>query len=171
MVDLTEEKYSGLSSHIKASEKRITSGDWLVFEGDGNWSVIDNTSPIQSIKVNETDGKNNPRALMGEVTFEGNSRTRGDTEITETQLTVKGDDGHETIVISNNNSALISDDDKGLAGTIYKEGGDKTLVKSGLTETVGGQLVIKEAKGDDFGTYGNDRYQRAISQLKTLKNK
>lgn len=28
--------------------------------------------------------------------------------------------------------------------------------------------VIKEAKGDDFGTYGNDRYQRAISQLKTL---
>lgn len=31
--------------------------------------------------------------------------------------------------------------------------------------------VIKEAKGDDFGTYGNDRYQRAISQLKTLNNK
>jgi len=28
--------------------------------------------------------------------------------------------------------------------------------------------VIKEAKGDDFGTYGNDRYQRAIRQLKTL---
>ena len=28
--------------------------------------------------------------------------------------------------------------------------------------------VIKEAKGDDFGTYGNDRYQRVISQLKTL---
>jgi len=29
--------------------------------------------------------------------------------------------------------------------------------------------VIKEAKGDDFGTYGMDRYQRAISQLKILK--
>ena len=145
MVDLTEEKYSGL--HIKSSEKRITSGDWLVFEGDGNWSVIDNTSPIQSIKVNETDGVNNPRALMGEVTFEGNSRIHGDTEITETQLTVKRDDGRETIVISNKNSALISDDDIGQAGKIYKEGGDKTLVKSGLEETVDGQLVIKEAKG------------------------
>ena len=147
MVDLTEEKYSELSKHIKASEKRITSGDWLVFEGENNWSVIDNTSPIQSIKVNETNGENNPRALMGEVTFEGNSRTRGDTEITETQLTVKGTDGYETIVISNKNSALISDDDKGKAGTIYKEGGDKTLVQSGLTETMDGQLVIKEAKG------------------------
>jgi thiamine kinase-like enzyme/choline kinase len=29
--------------------------------------------------------------------------------------------------------------------------------------------VIKEAKGDDFGTYGRDRYQRAINQLKNLK--
>jgi len=29
--------------------------------------------------------------------------------------------------------------------------------------------VIKEAKGDDFGTYGYDRYQRAIKQLNNLK--
>lgn len=29
--------------------------------------------------------------------------------------------------------------------------------------------VIKEAKGDDFGTYGRDRYQRAINQLKIIK--
>lgn len=28
--------------------------------------------------------------------------------------------------------------------------------------------VIKEAKGDDFGTYGKDRYQRAINQLNKL---
>ena len=28
--------------------------------------------------------------------------------------------------------------------------------------------VIKEAKGDDFGSYGKDRYQRAISQLQIL---
>ena len=28
--------------------------------------------------------------------------------------------------------------------------------------------VIKEANGDDFGTYGKDRYQRAINQLKVL---
>lgn len=30
--------------------------------------------------------------------------------------------------------------------------------------------VIKEAQGDDFGTYGRDRYQRAINQLNELNN-
>ena len=29
--------------------------------------------------------------------------------------------------------------------------------------------VIKEAKGDDFGTYGRNRYQRAINQLKKIQ--
>lgn len=29
--------------------------------------------------------------------------------------------------------------------------------------------VIKEAKGDDFGTYGRDRYNRAIKNLKSIK--
>ena len=28
--------------------------------------------------------------------------------------------------------------------------------------------VIKEAKGDDFGTYGRDRYQRAINLLENI---
>ena len=28
--------------------------------------------------------------------------------------------------------------------------------------------VIKEAKGDDFGTYGRDRYQRAINRLSLI---
>ena len=31
--------------------------------------------------------------------------------------------------------------------------------------------VIKEAKGDDFGSYGKDRYQRAIKQLNRINNK
>lgn len=30
--------------------------------------------------------------------------------------------------------------------------------------------VIKEANGDDFGTYGKDRFNRAIKNLKTLNN-
>lgn len=30
--------------------------------------------------------------------------------------------------------------------------------------------VIKEAKGDDFGSYGKDRYQRAIKQLDKIDN-
>ena len=28
--------------------------------------------------------------------------------------------------------------------------------------------VIKEAKGDDFGTYGIERYNRAVSNLKNI---
>ena len=28
--------------------------------------------------------------------------------------------------------------------------------------------VIKEAQGDDFGTYGRDRYNRAIENLKKI---
>lgn len=31
--------------------------------------------------------------------------------------------------------------------------------------------VIKEAKGDDFGTYGRDRYERAIRNVKKIENK
>ena len=30
--------------------------------------------------------------------------------------------------------------------------------------------VIKEAKGDDFGTYGKDRLQRAILNLQKIQN-
>lgn len=29
--------------------------------------------------------------------------------------------------------------------------------------------VIKEAKGDDFGTYGRDRYERAIMNLNNIR--
>lgn len=29
--------------------------------------------------------------------------------------------------------------------------------------------VIKEAKGDDFGTYGHERYERAIKNLKKIR--
>lgn len=30
-------------------------------------------------------------------------------------------------------------------------------------------VIIKEAKGDDFGTYGRDRYERAIKNLKKIR--
>ena len=30
--------------------------------------------------------------------------------------------------------------------------------------------IIKEAKGDNFGTYGKDRFYRAIANIKSLKN-
>lgn len=55
-------------------------------------------------------------------------------------------------------------------GSIPENAYEKILCYQILWDYLWAQwTVIKEAKGDDFGTYGNDRYQRAISQLKTLK--
>ena len=57
-------------------------------------------------------------------------------------------------------------------GSIPENAYEKILCYQILWDYLWAQwTVIKEAKGDVFGTYGNDRYQRAISQLKTLKNK
>lgn len=57
-------------------------------------------------------------------------------------------------------------------GSIPENAYEKILCYQILWDYLWAQwTVIKEAKGDDFGTYGNDRYQRAISQLKTLNNK
>ena len=38
-----------------------------------------------------------------------------------------------------------------------------------LDHTYGQWTVIKEAMGDDFGTYGRDRYERAIMNLKKIR--
>lgn len=55
-------------------------------------------------------------------------------------------------------------------GSIPENAYEKILCYQILWDYLWAQwTVIKEAKGDDFGTYGKDRYQRAIIQLKTLK--
>lgn len=149
-VDLSKVDAS-IADNVRSSEGFITSGDWLVFEGNDKWSVIDNTSPIQSIRVidnftkDEDDVINQStiHELQGEIKFQG--AERGDTGISETQLEA---DDKQTVTVHNENSALIGNDDKGQRGVIYKErDGNKTLTKSGVYETDDGQLVFDEKRG------------------------
>lgn len=54
-------------------------------------------------------------------------------------------------------------------GTIPPDTKSKILIYEILWDTLWSQwTVIKEAKGDDFGTYGPDRYNRALVNLKSL---
>ena len=54
-------------------------------------------------------------------------------------------------------------------GTIPDNAYQKILYYQILWDYLWAQwAVIKEAKGDDFGSYGRDRYQRAINQLKKI---
>lgn len=149
---------SSIAEKVRSSEGFLTSGDWLVYEGkdtNGNdkWSVIDNTSPIQSIKVidnydNKVDDVINQSSiheLQGEIKFQGAKREGTADNLSETQLEA---DDKQTVTVHNTNSALIADDDKATAGTFYKErDGNKTLVRTGVSETTDGQLILDEAKG------------------------
>ena len=54
-------------------------------------------------------------------------------------------------------------------GSIPENAYEKILCYQILWDYLWAQwTVIKEAQGDDFGSYGNDRYQRAIKLLQTL---
>lgn len=144
----------GLTESVESSEGFINSGDWLVYNGDGNkWSVVDNTSPIQSIKVIDNYGHDdipediiNQSTMTGEVLFKGADREvdHDGNRISETQLEA---DDKQTVTIHNVNSALISDGNKADVNVFYKENGAKTLVKTGVSETDEGQLILKEKKG------------------------
>lgn len=145
----------GLTESVASSEGFINSGDWLVYNGEGNkWSVVDNTSPIQSIKVIDNYGADNidediinQTTMTGEVVFKGAERKDADHDgnhISETQLEA---DDKQTVKIHNVNSALISDNNKADVNVFYKENGAKTLVKTGVSETDEGQLILKEKNG------------------------
>lgn len=143
----------GLSEFVESSEGFINSGDWLVYNGKGNkWSVVDNTSPIQSIKVidnyNNEGGEDviNQTTMAGEVKFQGAKRAidRNGENISETQLEA---DDKETVTVHNVNAALISDGNKAEVNGFYKENGAKTLVKTGVSETDDGQLIFNEKEG------------------------
>ena len=55
-------------------------------------------------------------------------------------------------------------------GNIPAEAREKILCYQILWDYLWAQwTVIKEAKGDDFGTYGRDRYNRAKENLKKIK--
>lgn len=60
--------------------------------------------------------------------------------------------------------------DQYFEGNIPSNAREKILCYQILWDYLWAQwTVIKESKGDDFGTYGRDRYNRAIANLKTLK--
>ena len=149
-VDIS--KVEGLSDLVESSEGFINSGDWLVYNGKGNkWSVVDNTSPIQAIKVLDNYSDNgddviNQTTMAGEVKFQGAKRAvdRNGENISETQLEA---DDKETVTVHNVNAALISDGNKAEVNGFYKENGAKTLVKTGVSETDEGQLIFNEKEG------------------------
>lgn len=61
--------------------------------------------------------------------------------------------------------------DKYFDGKIPSTAREKILCYEILWDYLWAQwTVIKEAKGDDFGTYGRDRFDRAIKNLKNLTN-
>lgn len=60
--------------------------------------------------------------------------------------------------------------EKYFEGNVPAEAPEKILCYQILWDYLWAQwTVIKEAKGDDFGTYGRDRYNRAIENLKKIK--
>ena len=62
--------------------------------------------------------------------------------------------------------------DKYFDGNIPNTAREKILCYQILWDYLWAQwTVIKEAKGDDFGTYGIDRYKRAIQNLNLIQNK
>lgn len=147
---------SAVKNNIESADGFINSGDWLVYNGEGNkWSVIDNTSPIQSIRVidnysengDDTINQDTIKTVIGEVQFRGSTRVVDENDssknISETQLEA---DNKETVTIHNKNSALISDDNQASLGYFYKENGNKTLIKTGISEN-NDTLKIEEANG------------------------
>jgi SAM-dependent methyltransferase len=66
---------------------------------------------------------------------------------------------------------INKDIDKYFDGDCPENVRDKILCYEILWDYLWAQwTVIKEAKGDDFGTYGYDRFSRAISNLQKLKS-
>lgn len=140
-----------LPAEVESSTGFINSGDNLVYNGDGKWGVIDNTSPITGIKgeVVATNGTDDTiteadNALQGTVIFKGKKRD-GEDSLVETR-TIVDDSTGPTLIIESPNAALIDDDNEGAVGDIYKANGNKTLIKSGLNES-NNKLTITESDG------------------------
>ena len=140
-------------TNITSSEGYLNSGDWLVYNGDNSWSVIDNSSPIQSISLVDdyhdggaTTDTLTQETINGDVLFSGSSREpdRSSVEISEVQLST---DHKSSIVLHADNAALISDENQADINSFYKENGSKTLVKTGVAESDDGQLILDESLG------------------------
>lgn len=125
-----------ISSGLKEVDGKfyINNGDWIVYNGDNTWSVLDNTDSFIGIKV----GDDKVRGLA-EIT----GTERNDTELPEVKVEIDEDN---KIVLSSPNAVLT---ENGAAeNVIYKSGSleDKTAVASNLTDD-GTHLTIDEDVG------------------------
>lgn len=124
---------SGVEAITQKGEKEnddkywIKTGDYIVYNGDGTWGVIDNTDAFLGLKVNSIlNGES--AVLDGIVVIFDTEREEG---LMETLTTVK----ENGIEISTPNAVLVSDADTATPGTLYKEkDGKKVLEPSGISE-------------------------------------
>jgi hypothetical protein len=105
----------------------ITSGDYLVYNGDNTWGVIDNTDVFIGIKIKSII--NGESAVLDGVLVIFD--TEREDNLMETVVTIK----QNGIQFSSPNAALISNADKASIGTLYREKtGNKVLEPSGFSD-------------------------------------
>ena len=117
----------------------LTNGDWIVYNGGGKWSVIDNTDAFIGISDGTT-------TLQGVVNLKGNKRTE---DLIEIETSTEG----QNFIISAPQAVLAKD---GVAeNKIYKSGSatNRTAVESNLTDD-GTNLTIVENEGIILTTGG-----------------
>lgn len=119
----TEGDFYLIGGHtISSSEGRISSGDMLVFNGESatpQWSVIDNTAPVQGIQVDERIFDGTIQLLTGK---------RGEENVPETSLEPSAGGG---IIIGSPNTVIAKDDWDNSEIPLIDE--EKFAKKSGLT--------------------------------------
>ena len=112
----------------------ISNGDWLVYNGSGKWSVIDNTDAFIGIKVGDDN-------VQGLVELAGKTRDE-DAGLVETAVSVEG----QKVTIEAPQAVLAKDGVQ--ANVIYKSGSatNRTAVASNLVDD-GTDLTITEEEG------------------------
>jgi len=121
--DITDLVRSGkiIASASKKQDTTYTikKGDLIVYNGEDTWGIIDNTDEFIGIRV-----VGQSKVLDGVPEFDGSKR-KNNTEIQATQ-------SEGVISFSAPLASLIVSEP--IINKIYKEGGDRILVESGLTD-------------------------------------
>ncbi len=131
-----------IESIIQKGEKEsdgkyyVTSGDWIVYNGDGTWGIVDNTDAFIGIKVNSIiNGES--ETLNGIFVIFDSER---DDNLMEIEVSIK----ENGVQISSPNAALIANDDTAPVGVVYREKtGQKVLEPSGFMDN-GERAIIDE---------------------------
>lgn len=125
---VTSGKIQAGASKKEDTKYVVKKGDLIVYNGENTWGIIDNTDEFIGIKVTGQS-----KVIDGVAEFDGSERNEK-TEIKATQSEGK-------IEFSAPLVALI---ETPTLNKIYKEGGDRFLVESGLTDD-GDKLEVKNS--------------------------